>query len=234
MKFKLVILISAIVFCSTSLFAQTANPTRPSASDNAYISEFGSPELELGAAFDDKVFSLPALLKLTFFPKLEAGISTTGLVINNGNETNSGDPAVQLKYQALNIQALALAFVGKVQTVRSNEPIYSVYVTPSLQFIAAQVDATAGLSIINSNGETKNSFFYAIAVSPKLNLPVGLYGEIFGETFNGNTSLSADFGISYAVSSDFVLDAAIAFGLNDNAPDWLAQIGFTKTLFKMF
>ena len=73
----------------------------------------------------------------------------------------------------------------------------------------AQFDLTLGTSYLKSTSEYENSYFYALAMTPKLDLPIGIYGEIFGETISSINSLYVDFGISYSVHPDFVLDTAI-------------------------
>ena len=120
------------IFLVTTLFPQTANPTRPSASDNAYLTEYGYSELEIGYSGDDNVDAVPALLKFSVLKKLEVGLFTAGFVYYDGNEIEFGDPGFQLKYQVINNNDLAASIVGKMGFSSSNSPSYSIYAVPSL------------------------------------------------------------------------------------------------------
>ena len=223
----------SLIFISINTIAQIANPTRPSAADNAYLTEYGYSELEIGYLGDKDTYSIPALIKFTLLKKLEAGLFMTGIITNYGNETKARDPGIQLKYQILNNNKFAAALVGRIRFDNSSSPGYTFYAVPTLQTSFAQFDLTAGTSFINNSDEYDNLYFYALAMSPKIDLPIGIFGEIFGESFSGSNSLYIDFGISYPVTADFVLDTGITFGLNESAADWIFQIGLTKTLFKI-
>ncbi len=225
-------LLFSLIFISTNTFSQTANPTRPSAADNAYLTEYGYSELEIGYAGDKDTYSIPALLKFSVLKKLEGGVLMNGIVNYDGNEIKVGDPGFQLKYQILKNNDIAAAIVGRMGFSSSFSPIYTIYAVPTLQTDFAQFDFTAGTSFINSSSEYKNLYFYALAISPKFDLPIGIFGEIFGESFSSSNSLYVDIGIGYPVSPDFVLDTGFTFGLNEDATDWIFQIGLTKTLFK--
>ena len=222
----------SIIFISIKSFAQTANPTRPSASDNAYLTEYGYSELEIGYSGDNNVDAVPTLLKFSVLKKLEVGLFTSGFVYYDGNEIEFGDPGFQLKYQVINNNDLAASIVGKMGFSSSSSPSYSIYAVPTFQTGFAQFDLTLGTSYIKNTSEYDYLYFYALAFTPKLDLPIGIYSEIFGETINSINSLYVDFGVSYPVHPDFVLDTAITLGLNENSADWVFQIGLTKTLFK--
>ena len=127
------------------------------------------------------------------------------------------------------MELLLLSVVGRTDFIPDNTK-FTVYAVPSFITQYGQIDATAGLSFISST----TSVFYAIAFSPKVNLPVGFYVELFGENAENYSPIYFDAGISYPMSKDFVLDAAIVRGLNDEATDWQYQFGFTKSLFKIF
>jgi len=223
----------SLILISINTFAQTANPTRPSAADNAYLTEYGYSELEIGYSGSDNVYSIPTLLKFSVLKKLEVGLWMSGIIYYDGNETKVGDPGFQLKYQITNNKDLAVSIVGKMGFSNSSSPAYTIYAVPTIQTSFAQFDLTAGTSFIKISDEYDNLYFYALAMSPKIDLPIGIFGEIFGESLSGSNSLYIDFGISYPVTPDFVLDTGITFGLNESATDWIFQIGLTKTLFKI-
>ena len=156
----------------------------------------------------------------------------SGIIYYDGNETKVGDPGFQLKYQITNNKDLAVSIVGKMGFSNSSSPSYTVYGVPTFQTNFAQFDLTAGTSYIKNDSDYDNIIFYALALSPKLDFLLSFFGEIYGESFPGSNQLYVDFGIAYPVSSDFVLDTGLTFGLNESATDWIFQIGLTKTLFK--
>lgn len=212
---------------------QTANPTRPSASDNAYLTEYGYTELEIGFSGNDNAYGFPALLKFTFLDELEAGLFISEIIHYENNETNIGDPGLQLKYQFLNTTDISTAIVGKVGFVNTGNTIYTTYLVPTFQAPYAQVDLTVGTSFIKNSDEFESLFFYALALSPKVNTPLGLFFEVFGDISSEQNSVNVDVGMNYALQTDFVLDAGYTIGLSSNPGIWLIQIGLTKTLFKI-
>jgi len=212
-------LFCSIIFITTNLNAQTANPTRPSAADNAYLTEYGYSELEMGYAGNENGYNFPTLLKFSVFRKFETGVILTGLITDNGNKTKIGNPGFQFKYQPINNDVFVASLVGRMTFDNSASPIYTIYAAPSLQTNFAQIDFTAGTSFINNSSKYENQFFYALAFTPKINMPIGVYGEIFGEDFSGSNSVYTDLGISYPVGSSFVLDTSFTIGLNESATD---------------
>ncbi len=224
--------ILTIIFASVSSFAQTVDPTRSSFGDNAYLTEYGYSDLELGYSFDNDIHTFPIFLKFGVLKKLEVGLLISGIVNYDGNETEVGDPGFTLKYQLLDESIFALAFVSGMTFSKSSSPDYTIFASPSFQTHFVEIDLTVGTSFIKESINFNNLYFYALTITPKLELPIGIFGEIYYESFSGSNPLYVDFGIGYGVSSGFVIDAGYTIGLNDDAIDWIIQIGFTKSLFK--
>lgn len=224
-----------VFFLTTSNNSQTvsSNPTRPSASDNAFITEYGYIEIETGFAAQKYLWSVPSLLKFTLIKNGEFGLIMNGIlngVTTNGKtETKIGDPGLQFKYQFINSGIAALAIVGRSEFIHKDTKLTG-YVVPSFTTHLGQIDATAGISKIN----TTTSVFYAIAFSPRIDMPLGFFVELFGEKIEDYSPLYFDAGISYPITTDFVVDAAVVRGLNKEATDLQYHIGITKTLFKIF
>ena len=230
---KIILLIVLIIATESLSQNISANPTRPSASDNAFITEYGYTEIELGFSGQTNYSSVPLLLKFSALKTLEIGFAMSGLVnstyIGNKTETKVGDPGFQLKFQLLKNENIGLAVLGRADFI-SDDTKFTFYGVPSFITSFGQIDATAGITSLNNS----TSFIYALAFSPNVNLPFGFYLELFGENAENYSPKYFDAGISYPISKDFVLDAAIVRGLNDEATDWQYQFGFTKSLFKIF
>ncbi len=224
---------------AVSITAQevASNPTRPSATDNGFLTAPGYMELEIGWAGEENFWSMPALLKITPFLNFEFGFLMSGLVnhydFEGVSETKAGDFGMQFKFQLYSNPATAIALLGRVEFLDNDIQRYTAYTAWSLIRTLFQVDATVGGVFHSKSFDGANSFIYAVAAAPKLNSDAGIYIEIFGESNEAVKPIYADIGISYAVSPRFVLDAAYFWGLNDDAADWQIQIGFTATLFKI-
>jgi len=232
---KKLFLILVIVSAS---YAQevSANATRPSASDNGYITEYGWSELELGWYTQENAWSIPALLKFTAVKKIELGLLMSGIVNHSSysseNKTEVGDFGVQLKGQLLNVPEMAIAVVGRADFLSESLTKCTIYSAFSFPRTTFQIDITAGAYFGINNNVIDPTFLWAVSLGSNFENPLNAYVEIFGESQNNYSPLGFDTGLSYKVSPDFVLDAAYYAGLNDQAVDWRFHIGFTKTLFK--
>ncbi|MCZ7602702.1 MAG: hypothetical protein QY331_16615 [Melioribacteraceae bacterium] len=228
-----------LALMSTYLYSQeiSSNPTRPSAADNAYITEYGYTEIELGWFAQEDYWSVPALLKITPIKKVELGFIMSGIVNHSeffGNsETSVGDFGVQLKGQLLNVPEMAIALVGRADFLPESitrGTIYSAFSFPRNNF---QVDATLG-GFFGINADALDTgFLWAVALGSNFENPFNFYVEVFGENVKDYTPLTFDAGISYKITPTFVIDAAYYSGLNDHAIDWQFHVGFTTTLFKI-
>ncbi|MGD9900535.1 MAG: hypothetical protein AB7T22_15525 [Calditrichaceae bacterium] len=213
----------------------TANPTRPSAADNAYLTAYGYSEIEFGWAAAEDAWTLPMLLKFSIHPAAELGFLMSGVLnytnYNNNSETETGTPGFQMKTRFMSTPSISTALVGRVEIPSDADNIYTAYAAISGQSKKLALDVTLG-GIFSD--QVDGRFIYAAALAPKLNGPIGGFVEIFGENSNSYRPVSMDFGVSYSFSPGFVADISTAFGLNDDAQDWQFQIGFTSVLIRLF
>lgn len=235
---KAVIVLLFLITASIHAQEITANATRPSASDNGFLTVPGYAELEIGWAKERNFWSIPALLKITPFSNFELGFLMSGIVNHyEGNgirDTETGDFGIQLKSQLYANPGIAIALLGRVDFLGNETQRFTTYSSWSFLRTFFQADVTVGGVFHSKSFEGASSFIYAAAFSPKLNGDAGVYIEIFGETNEAVKPVYLDFGVSLAVSPRFVLDAAYFIGLNDDAAEWQVQVGFTATLLKMF
>lgn len=215
----------------------SANATRPSTSDNGYITEYGFTELELGWFIQEDYWSVPTLLKFSAFEKLELGLIMSGIVNHSDffgqSDTEVGDPGIQIKGQLLKIPEMAIALVGRADFLSQSITKGTIYGAISFPRKDFQVDVTVGGYFGVDNNDFDPAFLWAVAIGSNFEVPTNIYIEVFGETLSGYSPVALDAGVSYKLSSDFVLDAAYYTGINDDALDWQIHIGFTKTLFKL-
>lgn len=239
MSKRIVSFLILLIAASSVLNAQySINPTRPSASDNAFITSYGYSELEIGALIQKDFYSVPTLLKVSPHEQIEVGVSFSGLInhitFGDDSKTDFGDVGLQLKSTFYKSDCFGTAVLGKIEFPSSVDPKYTFYSTSSLLLNFGQADLTLGTVMFDNVTEYDNSFIYALAFSPKLEGPIGVFVEIFGESVNGVSPISADAGLAFAVSPNLVIDTAAAFGLNDYATDFVFQLGLTTKLFKVF
>lgn len=209
-----------------------ANPTRPSASDNAFLTAPGYLEVEAGWAVSENYFTFPLLLKSAVLKDIEFGFLMSGLINHLSkpvSSTDIGDPGFQAKYRAMREEDVAVAVVGRLEFTDPGTKL-TAYATPSLLQPVGRFDGSLGFELLDGDV----SLIYAVAFTPEADLPVSVYGEFFGQTGNGYSPFSLDAGVRCPVTGDFVLDAAFVVGLNDDAPDWQFQVGFTKVLARIF
>ncbi len=213
----------------------SANPTRPSAADNAYLTAYGYSEIEFGWASTEDAWTLPMLLKFSIHPAAELGFLMSGVLnytnFNNKSETEAGTPGFQMKTRVLSSPSVSTALVGRVEIPSDADNIYTAYAAISGQSKRLAVDVTLGCIF---SDQVDGRFIYAAALAPKLNGSIGGFAEIFGESSNSYRPVSMDLGVSYSFSPGLVADISAAFGLNEDAQDWQFQIGFTSVLIKMF
>jgi len=231
----LMILLFLFTCTFSKVFSQSvrANPTRPSASDNAFLTEYSYAELEFGLLAQTDSWTLPALLKFSPSRVFELGFSMTGLLNHYSApeaKTEFGDAGVQLKVQFYKKENLAVSAVGRIEFPANKGIRNTMYLTPTIITEFVQLDATVG-GIFQSSAD---SFIYAFCFSHDLNEKLNCFFEVYGESAKYYESITLDFGLSYSLSPDFIIDSAYGIGLNSYSPSWQIQVGFTKTLMKVF
>ncbi|RMD49799.1 MAG: hypothetical protein D6830_04115 [Ignavibacteria bacterium] len=231
------LLIIFLFSCSAS-WAQSvsANPTRPSASDNAYITANKYLEMEFGLSTSEAGWSLPLLFKSSVFRNTEVGFFMNGLAnYNSSDETSDlGNPGLQIKHKLIDREFFASAFVAKTEIVKNASTIFTFYDASSFQFEYFQMDVTLGVNFYQTSSKFNNSYFYAAAISPKLNSKFGVFVEIFGDYTSNQNNLYFDGGISYALFPTIVFDASYTPENKTTGAPSVFQLGVTTTLYKIF
>jgi hypothetical protein len=217
-------------------FAQdvSPNPTRPSAADNAYLTQPGYTELEFGLSSQTNFWNLPTLLKFSFHENVEVGFLMSGLLNHFDSENEIGAPGLQLKTKLTDQSWRAFAVAGRIERVKNLRPKYNIYTIGSFLIDKISIDGTLGASFFDQgNGDYSNSVQYAVSFNSNFEGQIGGFFEVFGENSDYSNPLFVDGGLSYTISKKAVLDCSIALGLNDDADDWIFQVGFTSVLYKV-
>lgn len=235
------LMISACTMTPRTMRAQhavAANPTRPSAADNGYLTARGHAEIESGWLRTDGGWSLPALLKFAVSDKVEVGFAMSGILnhttAGGAGNTEAGDPGAQVKVQLAKGEWGAFAVAGRADFPADFDPHYTFYSVLTHQNPAFQLDVTAGgASFDTGRGRYDQAMLYAISLSPKVKGRLGGFAELFGEFDPGAQPVSADVGVAFAYTPRLIADLAVTAGLNNDAPDWVVQAGFTATLVRI-
>jgi len=228
--------ISFLIFPSvvSSQEKVSPNPTRPSAADNAYLTQLGYTELEFGMLAQDNFWNLPALLKFTFHKNIELGFLMSGIINSFDSRNDIGDPGLQIKAKLIDQSWGAFGLAGRIERAKNFKPKYTIYAVGSFLFDKISIDGTLGTAFFEQrNRDCSSSFQYAVSFNSNLNSPIGGFVEVFGEDSEYSNPFYIDGGFSYQISSKAVLDCSVTFGLNDDAEDWIVQVGFTKVLVKL-
>lgn len=231
-------LIVILLFTCSASWGQSvsANPTRPSASDNAYITANKYLEMEFGLSTSSSGWSLPLLLKSSVSQKTEFGIFMNGLAYYNSSDETSdlGNPGLQIKHKFVDSQSFASAIVAKTEFVKNSSTVFTLYDASSFQVEYFQLDITLGVNLFKENSELNNSYFYAAAISPKLNSKFGVFVEVFGDYTSNQNNLYFDGGISYSLFPTIVFDASYTPENKTTGAPSVVQLGVTTTLYKIF
>lgn len=210
------------------------NPTRPSASDNAYLTHLGYTELEFGLSSQKNFSTLPTLLKFSFYKTMEIGFLMSGLLSHSGSENEIGDPGLQLKTKLIDQNWGAFALTGRIERAKNSRPKSTIYAVGSFPLNYISIDGTLGAAFFEQgNGDYANSVQFAVSFNSNFDGLVGGFLEFFGEDSDYFSPFYFDGGLSYAISSKTVVDCSATLGLNDDAADWILQVGFTTVLFKL-
>jgi len=214
----------------------TANATRPSVSDNAFLTSWGYSEIEVGWLRTPTLWNTPSLLKFSLQERIELAFAMTGLFQEGqAGKTDLGTPGAQVKWQFFRDGSDVLAAVARIDWPSGSPPVYTLYPVLSTDVKNFHVDVTAGATFSTlSTATSQGTSFYAFSVAPNLESPFGVFAEAYGVVSSDPSVHSIDVGGSYAVTPRLIIDAAVAFGLSDSADKWTIQVGFTSTLIKMF
>jgi len=214
--------------------AATANPTRPSVSDNAYLVTPGYLELEIGGLIDPTAFAIPTLLKAAINKHIEVGLSSTGLVsVDRGASQTKAfqDPGLQVKSLLVGTEHFSFATVGRAEWIDHGDAQFTLYGVASAAVSKIAADVTLGGALApQGSGDYETDLNYAVALYPNWDNRFDFYGELFGTHGASGNPVGVDAGVSFAITPRLVIDTAIFKGLNAAATDWQIQAGLTWTI----
>lgn len=227
----------------------SATPSRPTVSSSAQLSAPGLFELETGyqkikGSEGDSRTSFPTRLKYSFSESVGLLLDHEMAVTQQdpgGKLRGAGDSAltVKLKFPTAAKDAAAFGLEASVIAPTARDGLGADKAAYSLNGIFStalgEFSADLNLGVIHQlgvgSGEGHNGWHWATSVAHALNDNWGVVGEFSGAGRRG-TATQTQFlaALTYNVSPRMVLDAGMARGINQAAPDWAAFSGITVLL----
>lgn len=224
---------------------------RPTLSSDTATSYEGTFEVEGGLAFDPSdSFDSPVSVKYGVGPATEVflGLSPYQSVDQGGADGDGfGDLTLGTRHrfweEADGPGSAAFQLVTKLPTGDEDEGLSTGEVDffgAGIYTAALDVATLTGYYELGVLGEDPGSgsdlqHVLAVAAARNLHQHVGVFGELATVLLpEGEDSVLATLGATYAVSSSLVFDAGVVLGLDEDAPDAVFQVGFTTNYGPIF
>jgi hypothetical protein len=221
----------------------SANPTRPTFSDNAHPMAKGHLELELGGHFwDNDQFGLPFLLKLGLADPVEFKLGGEGFRYDgNGDHFGFSNLGLFIKGRFLQQRGMTPA-MGILGLPTASRDLHERSCDVGLLFLMTgqfgpmSWDFNTGMRFLAIDSDhTLMDIPAILALSARIVGPLGVIMEVadyipINDQANRLHLLGA---LTWAVTPRLILDFAFVKGF-DGAPDWEIHFGFTATLARLW
>ena len=231
---------------SIPLFAQTVPnmvTDRPDQTESAVVVPLRSLQIETGYTHTDTghftTDELPGtLLRYGIHDRVELRFAVTGWVLDDASGENGfGDSEVGSKVRLLDASGVIpeVALLAAVTIPTGEEGFTSDEVDPRIRLAFAHTLSdrfSLGYNVAAEwntiAGESELTVPYTCGLGIGLDDRFGTYVEFFGEfPEEGDSSHLFNTGLTYSVLSNLQADIEGGFGLNDEAPDWIAGAGLS-------
>jgi hypothetical protein len=247
---------TTVVVCLMLLFTApwaqagvSANPTRPTFSDNAHPMAKGHIEFELGGHFwEPDQFGLPFLLKLGLADPIEFKFGGEGLRYDgrdNHEHFGFSSLGLFLKGRFLRQRGMtpAMGILGAVILPTASDDLPEGHSTDLAmlflvtgQFGPMSWDLNTGIRVLGIDHDHSVVDIPAIlALSARIVGPLGVIMEVadYIPVSDQPNALHLLGAITWAFTPRLILDFAFVKGF-DGAPDWEVHFGFTTTLARLW
>ena len=229
-----------------------ANPNRPTVANPADITQYGVLELEYGW---DQVWpgegvrqaSLGGLLKFGMLCDVELRWNSTAFLSQtdtNGTFRSFGDtwlgPQVRLYRQTKRVPTLAVGYVAKIPSAKTDDGLGSGYVDHVFTLLASKdivqfhLDFNASQFLIGrSQGGFDRNQQFNLAFSHVIHGKLQFTGEFYGDTQLNQTQpgfASSLWALTYSVLPRLVIDGGYEAGLTPGGPSRHAFAGATYSI----
>jgi hypothetical protein len=224
----------------------SANPTRPTFSDNAHPMATGHLEFELGGHFwHEDQFGLPFLLKLGLADPIEFKLGGEGFRWNGRTEeAGFSNLGLFLKGRFLRQRGMtpAMGLLGAVILPTATNDLHEDSTDLALLFLMTGQfgpmawDFNTGLRFLAIDSDHKFMDIPVIlALSARIVGPLGVIMEVadYIPLDDQENRLHLLGAITWAFTPRLILDFAFVKGF-DGAPNWEVHFGFTATLARLW
>jgi hypothetical protein len=221
----------ALLAGSVQAATPTANPSRPSFSDNAAPTDTGAMELELGTAFEPEMFSTNYILKFGLHKRVDFRLG-----FEQAMSPVYAPGAFTFLFKGTLIQSrdrvLGAAIAPYLSWQPGTDPGFGAYLIVSYPQGDVQIDANLLIEAIRYNDAFQFQLDPVLTIGFPLVGNLGGYVEAYGiiPTYNEiQPALGLAFGLDYEARKNIVLDAAFDAGFlnHDLISPWKVQLGVT-------
>ncbi len=221
----------ALLAGSVQAATPTANPGRPSFSDNAAPTDAGAMELELGTAFEPEMFSSNYVLKFGLHKRVDFRLG-----FEQAMSPVYAPGAFTFLFKGTLIQprdrVLGAAIAPYLSCEPGADPGFGAYLIVSYPQGDVQIDANLLIEAIRYNDAFQFQLDPVLTIGFPLVGDLGGYVEAYGiiPTYNEiQPALGLAFGLGYEARKNIVIDAGFDAGFlnNDLISPWKVQLGIT-------
>lgn len=239
------------LLCLPLLKSQDIDPIsadRPGAGDAATVTPKGYFQNEIGVVYEqitehNKSYVLPTILwKYGIFENTEVRLITDIAFAEDFDEKYSGltPITIGLKTKLTDEKGILplTSFIGHLSIPElAGKHFKASYYAPSFGLLMHNsltdklgLDYNIGASW---DGETPvATFFYALSLGYNFTEKLGSFveGYAYSPESEEEANYNFDYGLTYLLSNNMVLDISNGFGLSDNASDYFVSFGFSYRL----
>lgn len=222
---------------------------RPDQTESSAVVPRGYFQIESGITYtgegsESRTLEYPGtLLRFGMSKRVELRLGTQGFVseLEGNNTTGYGDSEIGTKIYLWGEDGWRpeTALLASLSLPTGTDAFSTERVDPSFRFafshtLTDRVSLGYNLgaaweTVPTSSGRaTLSTLQYTVTTGFGLSERFGAFVELFGDTpFSGQrgTQLSFDGGLTYLIRPNLQLDAALGFGLTNDAPDWFLTTG---------
>jgi len=224
---------------------------RPDQTESSAIVPRGYFQIETGVTYSDegsesRSLEYPGtLLRIGLSQRVELRLGIQGFIseFEGNNTTGFGDSDIGTKIYLMEESGWRpeMALLASLSMPTGKDGISTERMDPSFRFafshtlndrvsLGYNLGAAWETEPTSSGRSTLSWLQYTVTAGFGLSERFGAFVELFGDTplsADGDTELSFDGGLTFLLRPNVQLDAALGFGLTDDAPDWFLTTGIS-------
>lgn len=218
---------------------------RPSFSTGPNAVPVGRTQFEFGYTYanrpggrNDDVHSFPnTLLRFGIYRDIELRLSTGGYLWREAGKDGTTDLRLGAKIEVrdqdgwvpkMAVQPSFKVPVGNASNSNDPDPMVELVAVWNLSDEWSLLMNASLAAVSDDDDDTESVFAYSASLGRSVMESAGVFVEYFGVFPGDETGAhSVDWGVTVLLTEDLQLDAAVGFGLNDEADDLFTTTGFS-------